>query len=360
MAVTRGKEGVEFPISGDASPLLAEVAAAKAKIEADGGVGADSGKVAAEVTAVGTAAQGTTQALNEMGQAGDNAVGPSGPFQGGVKGLNKLLGDTVGQVQGLIGKFAIVSGVATAMYALGKAIREGVNEALKDGTDRAKEFNDELTSFTPGDRLKDYEKQIKGVEAALADALDRQEKYKQTFAGREESGEVRKLKDELRILNEQAADERKAVEAKRLTDLGIAEDKANAERLAAWEEANIQRLAAAQIAEHKRLENEAADNLKSLQDRQKAFVEDADKRIKMAEDFKDKMKKITEDMAVDQAKAASKTQEAWSAAFLSIRSQSNEVFGSNRAMGNVGVASALQSANMRAGASNSITFDGGN
>ena len=331
-----GAGGVEIKVSGDTTPLEADVAAAKAKVET----------LATETTKAGTAAK--------------EAFGEGGATQGGLKGLNKLLGDTVGQVQSLLGKFAIVSGVALSMYELGKAIREGVVDALKDGTTRAKEFVDSLDSFTPKDRLADYEKQIKGVEAALADALAKQELYKQTFAGREETGEVRKLKDELRILNEQAADERQALEAKRLADLGIAEEKANAQRLAEWEEANIQRLAAAQIAEHKRLEDEGKANLKALQDRQKAFVEDADKRLKAAEDFKDKLKKITEDMADDQAAAARKTQEAWSNAFTSIRSQSNEVFGSNRAMGDVGVASALASLNTRAGASNRILYDGGN
>ena len=125
-----GAGGVEIKVSGDTTPLEADVAAAKAKVEtlADG-----TSKLATETTKAGTAAK--------------EAFGESGATQGGLKGLNKTLGDTVGQVQGLIGKFAIVAGVATGMFALGRAIREGVISALETGTEKAEKFAGSLLSL---------------------------------------------------------------------------------------------------------------------------------------------------------------------------------------------------------------------
>ena len=354
-----GAGGVEIKVSGDTTPLEADIAAAKAKVEA-ASVGGNSGKAAEQVAAVGVAANASAVSLDKMAAAGAKAVGPDSTTKSGVQELNKALGDTVGQVQGLIGKFTIVAGVATGMFALGRAIREHVIEALKDGTTKAKEFAETLTSFKPSDRLADYEKQIDALTVKMVEAMERARKYEGSLHADFALDDVAKFQKEINVLKASADEERDAVEAKRRVDEAIEEEKANSDRMAAWEEANIQRLAAAQIAEHKRLEDEGKANLKALQDRQKAFVEDAEKRLKLAEDFKDKLKKITEDMADDQAAAARKTQEAWSNAFTSIRSQSNEVFGSNRAMGNVGVASALTSLNTRAGASNRILYDGGN
>jgi len=313
-----GPGGVEIKIGGDTTQLENDVASAKTKVEA---VADGTSKLATETTNAGKAAK--------------DAFGEGGQTQGGLKGLNKTLGDTVGQVQALIGKFAIVTGVATGMFALGRAVREGVISALESGTDKAAKFAESLDLSKKAESIKSVSEQVNKLSGELTaqetNSLDRAVGF---FTG----SSPEKLKEEITRLNALAKSLRESNNAERERIERDADKKAQAERLAAWEEENIQKLATAQIAANEKRDKDI-----------EAEIQAHDKRLELLAEFRNK-----------QEEAANATRNAWVNAFTQIRSASNEVFGSNRAMGDVGVASALTSMNTRSGASNAIIFDGGN
>lgn len=369
---TNGPNGIEIKIGGDATPLIADIEAAKAKVESSnvsGKVSAGAAQAATEVAAIGTSAEKSAASLNQMGQAADKAVGPTSDAATGLKGLNKVLGDTVGQVQALIGKFAIVTGVATGMFALGRAIREAVVEALKDGTAEAKKFKDELDKFTPADRLKDFEKQIKDVEAALATATEDMERTKGTalvisygLAG----DRVQRFKAELTELNRMAETERKALEARRDSEQKIADKKKaddaaqqaakefdiwfdaylkkrRTEKAARDEQANDDLVAYRDLL-NKRIDASAEYNARV----DKALEDEATARERQIQDFRDDMRQLGDEME----KQARRTQQAWESSLRSIREASNAAFNTDNARsmvelaGNLNQTATTASANM--------------
>lgn len=357
-----GAGGVEIKVSGDTTPLEADIAAAKAKVEAANAsatTGADSGKVAAEVAAVGTAAQGTTQALKQMGQAVEQAIGPTAPVNNGLKEFNKNVNDSVGQVYALFGRLTAVIGTATGMFALGQAIRTGIGDALKTSAERAKDLTDTLD-------FNDKAGSIAKLQQKIAD-LNGEIDYARQLGGIYETNVTAASLAQIDELSKSITNLRLAGNNERIRKEGEAEDVVQKAREAAWEEENIQRLATAEAAADARADADIeaairfADSRLELlakirndedEARQKAIdqeVQDHDRRLEQIAEYRNK-----------QEEAAEAVKRAWSAAFTSIRSQSNEVFGSNQAMGNVGVASALESMNTRSGASNRIFFDGGN
>jgi hypothetical protein len=313
-----GQGGVEVKISGDTSPLIQDVAEAKVEVEklADG-----TSKLATETTSAGKAAK--------------DAFGEGGQTQGGLKGLNKTLGDTVGQVQGLIGKFAIVTGVATGMFALGRAIREGVISALESGTEKAAKFAESLDLTKKAESVKNISDEINKLSGELTaqenNSLDRAVGF---FTG----SNPEKLREEITRLNKLAQSLRESNNAERERIERDAEKKAQADRLAEWERENDARIAAASIAANEKRDKDI-----------EAEIQAHDKRMELLAEYRNKAEE-----------AANATRQAWVNAFTQIRTASNEVFGSNRAMGDVGTLSALTSMNTRSGASNRITFDGGN
>ena len=77
---TNGPNGIEIKIGGDATPLIADIEAAKAKVESSnvsGKVSTGAAQAATEVAAIGTSAEKSAASLNQMGQAADKAVGPT-------------------------------------------------------------------------------------------------------------------------------------------------------------------------------------------------------------------------------------------------------------------------------------------
>jgi hypothetical protein len=297
---TNGPNGIEIKIGGDATPLERDIAAAKAKVEAESSSGKVSGaatKAATEVAAIGTNAEKSAVSLNQMGQAANNAVGPTSNAATGLKGLNKTLGDTVGQVQGLIGKFAIVTGVATGMYALGRAIRESVISALETGTEKADKFAESLDLSKKADSIKSISNEINKLSGELTaqetNPLDRAVGF---FTGtnpeklKEEITRLNKLAQSLRD-NEQAARRRteRDEESKKYLEL-------QQERMKASEE-------------YDELVQKSLDKESEARDRQIA-------------DFRESMKELGDEME----KQARRSQQAWESSLRSIREASNAAF----------------------------------
>jgi hypothetical protein len=324
---TRGKDGsVEIQVTGDTSPLEASVAAAKAKVEAEGStgkVGAASTQAAADVAKVGVAATASTEALNQMGQAGEKAVGAEAPLQGGLKGLNKTLGDTVGQVQGLIGKFTIVAGVATGMYALGRAIRESVVSALETGTEKAEKFAESLDLSKKAESIKSISDEINKLSGELTaqetNPLDRAVGF---FTGtnpeklKEEITRLNKLSQSLRD-NEQAARRRKERDDESKAYLELQQSRMKA--------------------------SEEYDDLV-----QKSLDKESEARDSQIEDFRKSMQELGDEMT----KQAKRSQEAWVDSLRAIREESNRAFNTDQAAtmvqlaGNLRTTATIATANM--------------
>lgn len=352
-----GQGGVEMKIDGDTTPLLNKIAEAKATIEAenkftekvndrDAALRERQAKVIAglkkESDAVTAAAEARKQAiLNEAmaaadamkatGDSASNAAKQAGGFSGAVQagsvalnGLRYALGAVTFAVGAIGGVYALFT---SRMEEHRKKIEETTKgyEAL---TRSQRELQNE---FLP--------KNLDDVEAAIAKINERYDEQRlliydtklsqQDYADAAERNLKERIEAEERVYK--AAEERGRAARSRV---------AQAERVQALED---KKALDASIAEDQARRNK-----------------DLDKRMQDAEDFKNKLKDLTEKMAADQAEAAQKTRQAWVDAFTQIRTASNEVFGSNRAMGDVGVSSALTSMNTRSGASNRITFDGGN
>jgi DNA repair exonuclease SbcCD ATPase subunit len=333
-----GQGGVEMKISGDTSPLIQDVAEAKVEVEklADG-----TSKLATETTKAGAAAK--------------EAFGEGGQTQGGLKGLNKTLGDTVGQVQGLIGKFAIVTGVATGMFALGRAIREGVIDVLRDGATAAKDFAESLQSVAPKDLVADFDKKIKEVEGKLDDAYADVEQTRGNalvISNALAKRRVKQFEDELTQLKNDAQKQREAVEAGTESAKKIADAKALAEQFEAEVVAMIKRNAAAKELDQKR----ADENNKIEEERRRERVKAIGEEMKAQEDLADKVAEYQR----RQREAAERTKQAWVDSLTAIKAASNDVFGNNRAVSDAGMAGVVSSIGTRSAANNRVVFEGGN
>jgi hypothetical protein len=256
-----------------------------------------------------------TEEFLRLGQAGGRVFGESSPTVGGVKGLNKALSDSIGQVQGLIGKFTIVAGVATGMYALGRAIRESIISALESGTEKAEKFAGSLDLSKKAESIKSIGDQINKLAADLEDQsnnpLDR-------AVGFITGTNPDKLKEEIERLNKLAKSLRDNEQAARRRD----------EKLAAEKEAKDKEDIARKEAEK--------DAEASARGRERLAKERED-RAKASQDILDDLERI----ASRQSETARKMQEDYTRALRAIREESNRTFGSDSALSRTGLSASM-------------------
>lgn len=358
---TNGPNGIEIKIGGDATPLIRTVEEAKAKVEvanaeasASAATSAASAQTAANVKQIETNAKQASESIKEIGTTAENAVGPNSNAATGLKGLNKTLGDTVGQVQGLIGKFAIVTGVATGMYALGRAIRESVISALETGTEKAEKFAESLDLSKKADSLKSITDQINKLSGELTaqenSILDRE-------VGLWTGTTPEKLKEEITRLNKLAKSLRDTEQAERRR-----KEREEAAKAAAEAEEQARKEAESLAAfERKEAERAYEQERKDAERAQKDKERDLERERKATEEHNRRMIEMAEELAEREAAAARKVREEWTNALYAIRDASNAVFGSSRVVGDAGMAAAVESIGVRANASRSrMTFEGSN
>jgi len=359
---TRGKDGsVEMLVTGDATPLERTIAEAKAKVEvasaeaeAAAATSQAASQASAEVTKISEGATTAAESLEKLGDAGTKAVGQSSNTTSGIKALNKTLGDTVGQVQSLIGKLTMVVGTATGFFALGRAIRESVIAALETGTEKADKFAESLDLSKKADSIKSISDQVNKLSGELTaqetNGLDRAVGF---FTG----SSPQQLKDEITRLNKLAKSLRDTEQAERRRKEREDAAKAAAE---AEEQAIKQAKALAEI-ERKETERAIEAERKESERAQKERERDLERERKTQEDHNRKMIDMANELAEREAAAARKVRDEWVNALYAIRDASNAVFGTNRVVGDAGMAQAVESIGIRANASRSrMTFEGGN
>jgi biopolymer transport protein ExbB/TolQ len=314
---TRGSDGsVEMQVTGDTSPLEASVAAAKAKINAEGQSGKVAGastQAAADVAKVGVAAAASTEALKGMGQAGDNAVGSNSPLQGGLKGVNKVLSDSVGQVQALFGRASIAIGSIIGLYAL-------LNRSIEESRRRVAENTKAYEAFAAAARSLQEEFGTKSDDKVVNQLDKINERYDDQLTA---IYKLRLSEDAYKDAVKRNMEERAAAE-QRVYDEAGARGRAAQSRLAA--DRRVQALEE---------ENARRDSrLKQLDDQEtkaKAMEADFDKLIDLMKQY--------EDQATQSAK---RINEAFAESFRSIREESNRAFNTDQAASMVQLAGNLR------------------
>jgi hypothetical protein len=359
-----GPGGVEIKIDGDTTPLENKITEAKAKVEA------------ADVTGkVSEATEQLAEKTERVAEAGEQAFGPSGPVQSGLKGVNKTLGDTVGQVQALLGKLAMVVGTATGMYALGQAIRESVVKALETGTERAEKFKDSIDFTNPTQSLKEYDKQI----AEVSEKLEQATKQAQYLASPEYLSQlgsrgsvasvlaegygtvldnIKKLKDEQQKLIEDSKPTRDFVQAETLRKGAEATQKKLDAEQAALDKTVAEELRAQEKIQQARdkADREEDERSRNEDSRRKERIRAIGDEMKAQEDLADRVAEYQR----RQREAAERTKQAWVDSFTAIKAASNDVFGNNRAVSDAGMAGVVSSIGTRSAANNRVVFEGGN
>jgi hypothetical protein len=346
---TRGKDGsVEIQVTGDTSPLEASVAAAKAKVEAEGStgkVGAASTQAAADVAKVGVAATASTEALKQMGQEAEKAVGQSSPLQSGLVGVQRALADSVGKAQALLGQLLLVAGVATGMFSLGRAIREYVTAELQTGTEKAEKFKESLDFTDPKKTLEKYEAQLAEVNAQLEEALQTQEASKAVEQARGGSmGSVAQVLANGYATATERVKKLQEEQTKLLKDSQITRDFINdQERDKADARAN------AEITRYRTVLNARIDATNEYNARvDKALEDETTARERQIEDFRKSMQDLGDEMT----KQAKRSQEAWVDSLRAIREESNRAFNTDQAAtmvqlaGNLRTTATIATANM--------------
>jgi len=319
--------------------------------------------------------QSLKDAKNEtegMAGAAEKGFGEGG-LGGKLKATKKLYGEQVEVVQGLIGKFAAIGGIATLAYSAGKAIREFIVEALRDGADIAAELKDKIDFTDSTDSAKQLQKAIQDVEgdiAATGEAIDEnknrlyysamvneylvnkqrqneqelanlrrslsiqesdaknkallknaEEEKKKAKEKQERDADDQKRADEERVRNEQAAaDQVASLQKKAAYDVMIEEQKIDADAQTARDELFK---AHNKMSAEDRLANEQdlADAVEAINVRQeRAFQRIADERNKHIEEINKKMEE-----------SAKRVGDAWVSSFRSIREASNSVFNTDQA-----------------------------
>jgi hypothetical protein len=355
-----GPGGVEIVVDGNTTPLVNKIEEAKAKVEAANATlaaGADSGKAAAEVAAVGTAAQGTTQALEQMGQAGDQAIGPNAPVNTGLKDFNKTVNDSVGQVYALLGRLTAVAGTAVGMFELGQAIRKYVVEALEDGSEKAKDFTAGLNFNDSAKSAAALREEIQKVEGELAATRESYDAVRE--AGFGATAELlrgpaiqAKQEEQLAELRRKLRIEERDVAANEERDARTASFAEYADDLVKRNLAEIEaRRSAIEVAD--KLEDERS---RKEDARRKERIRAIGDEMKAQEDLADRVAEYQR----RQREAAERTKQAWVDSLTAIKAASNDVFGNNRAVSDAGMAGVVSSIGTRSGANNRVVFEGGN
>ena len=125
---------LKFKVDADTAPAQSRIEALKAqaaeKPATDGPF--TLGKSEEEIDAWIQSLKDAKNETEGMAGAAEKGFGEGG-LGGKLKATKKLYGEQIEVVQGLIGKIAAIGGIATLAYSAGKAIREFIVEALRDG-----------------------------------------------------------------------------------------------------------------------------------------------------------------------------------------------------------------------------------
>jgi len=384
---TNGPKGIQIEISGDATPLERDIAEAKAKVEASqatSNLDARKGAIKQEIDQTTESFLKMQGAAKETGTVTEKVVGPTSNTATGLKSLNKTLSDTVGQVQAVFAKLTMVVGVATGFYALGKAIRESVVDALESGAEKAKKFNESLSSTKTVDNLNAVSKKIEEVQGQIAQAIEEAETamdanlplsavMKQNLVNQLEE-ELKSLRAEAKILQSDAnaaeqrakRDKEREAAASNLKDLAAL--RAAAMREAMDEETRIVAEAAekraAIIAKYnaaseaeRRTQLEATmaaiEAINSVESsrldaiaakRQEEANREAERRKKDAEDRQRERDKQDDDLrqwVEKNERQAENVRRAWESSFRAVREASNAAFNTDSARSMVELAGNL-------------------
>lgn len=102
-------------------------------------------------------------------QAGSAGRSLGSSFADSAKQIKDSNSAAIGTFRGLLGQVAAVGATAGTFYAVGRSIREGVNTALEEGTDRARQFATGLQGVSP-DNLKKTTDELERLRNLLAEA----------------------------------------------------------------------------------------------------------------------------------------------------------------------------------------------
>jgi len=327
---TNGPNGIEIKIGGDATPLIADIEAAKAKVEqakvSTSGTTAESAKVNREAseaykevsTSATVAAASVETASATTAKAATTTEKLSGTLNTAKVALNG--------VRAAFGAVTFVLGSLAAAYAL-------VNARSEENRRRVEEANREYAK---------YAENVRKLNAEFGKQSD-DKVAKQIESITEKYDEQLMLIYKLKLSD---ADYKDAV-AKNLKERADAEQRV-------YDEANARaRGLQSQLAAARRVED--LEELKATQKRQQAFAEDMEKRAEAAEEFKRKMRDIADDVE----QSARRAELAWVNSLRQIREASNAAFNTDSARTMVELAGNLnQTANTASANMNRIIVGG--
>lgn len=319
---TNGPNGIEIKIGGDATPLIADIEAAKAKVEQAQASTTASPKAQQAARETSTAykevSESATQAAASV-EANASTTAKAATTTEKLSGTLNTAKVALNGVRAAFGAVTFVLGSLAAAYALVTARseenRKKVEEANRDYLkylESIKKLNDEFGKQTD-DKVT---RRIEEINAKYDDQLDMIYRSKMADKDRQEAFQ--------RNLQERAAAEQRVYDEANARARGLQSQMAAARRV------------------------EALEELKATQAREQTFFQDMEKRAEAAEDFKRKM----QDIADEVEQSARRAEQAWSSAFRQIRESSNAAFNVDNARtmvelaGNLNQTATTASANM--------------
>ena len=306
-----------------------------------------------------------------------------------LKGVRKRFTESAQEGMKWLGVAGLIAGTATTFYAVGNAIREGIIEYLKTGTDRANDFKQALDLSDVQGSLKAYNDNLAELDAMMAERTAgsirgwASSMLKSDEELQKEIAQKRKDRDALQQVQDAA---RRRDE--RIKEKADAEAKAKEQAEARRREQVAQRKQ--EVEDGKRFGEEAfqteQENLiNSLDERSRIVAESARKRSELEDKFnaltfqqQDKnqeaydrardalilernrrLREFDQQQIESAQEAATKVREAWSNAYRAIREESNRAFATDQAASMVQFAQQMRIEGMVATASmNRIVVEG--
>ena len=302
-----------------------------------------------------------------------------------LKGVRKRFTDSAQEAGKWLGVIGSIGATAATFYAVGDALREGVIEYLRDGSERAAEFKKNLDLSDVQGSLRAYNDDLAELDAMMAERTagsirgwassmlksdaDLQAEITQKRKDRDALAAVAKARRDSEQRQkekaERASSEKDAAEAERRARAEQkkkeAEDgKRFADEAFQTEQDNL----IGSLSERDQIIAEAAARKRELEKRfnelgakEAEANEDAYYRARSAIDV-DRDRRIRE-LDAQQVQAAQRVQQAWTNAFRSIREENNRAFASDQASSMVQFAQQLRVEGMVAQANmNRIVVEG--
>lgn len=393
---------LKFKVDADTTPAQSRIEALKAQAADKAATEAPFtlGKSDEEIDAWIQSLKDAKAETEGMAGAAEKGFGDAG-LGGRLKAAKKLYGEQIEVVQGLIGKIAAIGGIATLAFQAGRAIREFIVEALRDGADIASELIEKIDFKDSTESAKQLQKAIQEVEgdmAATGEAID-ENKNRMLYSAilndylvnkqKQNEQELAKLRRSLRIQQGdadnvarlKAAEEEKRAKAKKAQE-DADKEKRDAEELVRTQQAAADQVAALQkkaaydvMTEEQKIDADAqsardalyeAHNKMSAEDRianaeaiSQALIDIEKKQNDAFQKIADDRNKHMEEINKRMTESAKKVSDAWVTSFRSIREASNSVFNTDQAASMVQFAQQMQvSATMAHANMNRIVVEG--